>query len=485
MSLPKGLLVKISEYASCDAAALADLIARGEVTAAEVADAAARAVEAVNPQINAVVETWPPEDTPAPGSAPLAGVPFLIKDLGVAMAGKRSELGSRLAAGSVSPEDSYLMRRFREAGLVTIGRTTTPEMAYSTTTEPEFYGATRNPWSLDHSAGGSSGGSGAAVAAGIVPLAHATDAAGSIRVPASSNGLFGLKPTRGRVSQGPGADEVFSGLAVQGSLSRTVRDSAVLLDLIEGPEPGDPYFATRPDRPYATEVQLPPGRLRIAVLRKPWGGRPPTAPVSAALTETLRLLDSLGHHVEETPLDLGVSWEEFVLGNARMWTANLAPWIDSIAAATGRPVDETTLEPVTLASYRYGHQVTADEFVRALTIRNQVSRTFAQHFARYDLLLSPTLPEPPAPLGVYGEGADQLDGLAWLDRVLDRSPYTAAANVSGVPSMSVPLAEAEGLPLGMQFTAAFGREDLLFRLAGQLEQAAPWTHRKPPIRAAE
>lgn len=477
--------MKISEYASCDAVGLADLIARGEVTAAEVADAAARAVEAVDPQINAVVETWPPEDAPAPGSAPLAGVPFLIKDLGVAMAGKRSELGSRLAAGVVSPEDSFLMRRFRRAGLVTIGRTTTPEMAYSTTTEPEFYGATRNPWALDRSAGGSSGGSGAAVAAGIVPVAHATDAAGSIRVPASYNGLFGLKPTRGRISQGPGADEVFNGLAVQGSLSRTVRDSAVLLDLTEGPEPGDPYFAARPDRPYAEEAQLPPGRLRIAVLRHPWGGRPPTEPVSTALSETLRLLDSLGHEVEEASLALGVSWEEFVLGNARMWTANLAPWIDGIAAATGRPVDETTLEPVVLASYRYGRQVTADEFVRALAMRNQVSRTFAAHFEHYDLLLSPTLPEPPVALGVYGEGADHLDGRGWLDRILDRSPYTAAANVSGVPSMSVPLAEAGGLPVGMQFTAAFGREDLLFRLAGQLEQAAPWAHRKPPVRAGE
>ncbi|WP_275291070.1 amidase [Amycolatopsis sp. La24] len=483
MSLAKDVLVKISEYTSCDAVGLAELIARGEVTAAEVADAAARAVEAVNPQINAVVETWPPED--APGSAPLAGVPFLIKDLGVTMAGKRSELGSRLAAGAVSPEDSFLMRRFREAGLVTIGRTTTPEMAYSTTTEPEFYGATRNPWSPTRSAGGSSGGSGAAVATGIVPLAHATDAAGSIRVPASSNGLFGLKPTRGRISHGPGADEVFSGLAVQGSLSRSVRDSAVLLDLIEGPEPGDPYSAPRPERPYAAEVATDPGRLRIAVLRQPWGGRQPTEPVSAALSATMRLLESLGHEVEETQLALGVSWEEFVLGNARMWTANLAPWIDGIAAATGRPIDDTTLEPVTLASYRYGHRVTADEFVRALAIRNQVSRTFARHFARYDLLLSPTLAEPPVPLGAYGEDADKLDGLGWLARLLDRSPYTAAANVSGVPSMSVPLSEDEGLPIGMQFTAAFGREDLLFRLAGQLEQAAPWTHRKPPLWAAE
>ncbi|MFD2468752.1 amidase [Amycolatopsis silviterrae] len=477
--------MKISEYSSHDAVGLAELVARGEVTPAEVADAAARAVEAVNPQLNAVVETWPAEDHPAPGSAPLAGVPFLLKDIGVTMAGKRSELGSRLAAGSVAPEDSFLMRRFRRAGLVTIGRTASPELAYSTTTEPEFYGPTRNPWSPDRSAGGSSGGSGAAVAAGIVPIAHATDAAGSIRVPASCNGLFGLKPTRGRVSHGPGADEVFSGLAVQGSLSRTVRDSAVLLDLIEGPEPGDPYFAPRPDRPYAAEAKTDPGELRIAVLRQPWGGRHPTEPVSAAVSETAHLLESLGHNVDEVQLGLGVSWEEFVLGNARMWTANLAPWIDSIAAATGRPVDQTTLEPVVLASYRYGHQVTADEFVRALAMRNTVSRTLAAHFEHYDLLLSPTLPEPPVPLGTYGEGADHLDGHGWLNRLLDRSPYTAAANVSGVPSMSVPLATASELPIGMQFTAAFAREDLLFRLAGQLEQAAPWTHRKPPTWAAE
>jgi amidase len=485
LSPSKDVPVEISEYASFDAVGLAELIARGEVTPSEVADAAARAVEAVNPRINAVVETWPAEDHPAPGSAPLAGVPFLVKDLGVTMAGKRSELGSRLAEGSVASEDSFLMRRFRRAGLVTIGRTTTPELAYSTTTEPLFHGATHNPWAPDRSAGGSSGGSGAAVAAGIVPIAHATDAAGSIRVPASCTGVFGLKPTRGRVSHGPGADEIFNGLAVQGGVSRTVRDSAVLLDLIEGPEPGDPYYAARPGRPYAAEVRLDPGTLRVAVLRQPWGGRRPTGPVSAALSETARLLESLGHEVEEVALELGVPWEEFVLANARMWTANLAPWIDGIAAATGRSVDETTLEPVVLASYRYGHRVTADELVRALAMRNSVSRTFARHFERYDVLLSPTLPEPPVPLGTYGEGADQLDGLGWLDRLLDRSPYTAAANVSGVPSMSVPLAVDRGLPIGMQFTAAFGREDLLFRLAGQLEQAAPWAHRKPPVWAGE
>ncbi|WP_033287497.1 amidase [Amycolatopsis jejuensis] len=477
--------MKISEYVSCDAVGLAELVARREVTPAEVAGAAGRAVEAVNPRINAVVETWPAEDVPEPG--PLAGVPFLIKDLGITMAGKRSELGSRLAAGAVAAADSFLMRRFRRAGLVTIGRTTTPEMAYSTTTEPVHYGATRNPWSPDRSAGGSSGGSGAAVAAGIVPVAHATDAAGSIRIPASCNGLFGLKPTRGRVSMGPDVDEIFNGLAVQGCLSRTVRDSAVLLDQIQGAEPGDPYFAAPPERSYASEVTRAPGRLRIAVLSAPWGGRALTAPVSAALSGTVRLLESLGHDVSAPLLDLGVPWEEFVLGNARLWTANLATWIDDLAAAHHRPVDLTTLEPVVLTGYHYGHTVTGDEFVRALAMRNQVARTMAGHFGTHDVLLSPTLPELPVPLGTHADGAEDLDGLGWLDRLFDRSPFTAAANVAGVPSMSVPLAHdtPTGLPIGLQFTAASGREDVLFRLAGQLEEASPWRHRTPAVWAGE
>ncbi|MFD5698258.1 amidase [Streptomyces lasiicapitis] len=475
--------MRVTEYVRFDAVGLAELVAKGEVTPAEVQAAAREAARTVNPQINAIVETWPADDKPEPGSAPLAGVPFLIKDLGVSMAGRRLELGSRLAAGNVAAADSALMRRFRRAGLVTFGRTSTPELAYSIATEPALYGGTRNPWELERSAGGSSGGAGAAVAAGVVPIAHATDAAGSLRIPAAYNGLFGLKPTRGRVSMGPDADEIFSGLAVQASVSRTVRDSAALLDQISGPEAGDPYFAQQPSRPYAEEVTRHPGSLRIGVLTQAWGGRRTTAPVTEALSRTVRLLESLGHRVEEVKVDLGVDWEEFVLANARLMTANLTATIDGLAAAFGRPVDSSTLEPVTLASYHYGQRVSGAEFVSAFAIRNRVARSLGRYFDAHDILLTPTLPELPIPLGTYGEGAEALDGLGWIDRLNDRSPFTMAFNVAGTPAMSVPLtADTEtGLPIGMQFAAGYGLEDLLFRLAGQLEEASPWSDRTPTV----
>ncbi|MER0240537.1 amidase [Streptomyces sp. HSW2009] len=286
--------MQVSEYVRFDAVGLAELVAAGEVTADELQEVAHRALEAVNPQLNAVVESWEADAAPPPGSTPLAGVPFLVKDIGVLLAGRRSELGSRLAAGHVADADSALARRLRRAGLVVFGRTATPELAYSTTTEPVLYGATRNPWDLTRRAGGSSGGAGAAVAAGVGPIAHGTDAAGSIRIPAAYNGLFGLKPTRGRISVGPQFDEVFNGLAVQGCVSRTVRDSAALLDLVSGPEPGDPYVAPEPVRPYAREVGRPPGALRIGVVAQPWGGHRTSPPVAAALARTVHLLESRG-----------------------------------------------------------------------------------------------------------------------------------------------------------------------------------------------
>ncbi|MDJ1131273.1 amidase [Streptomyces iconiensis] len=479
--------MRISEYVSYDAVGLAELVAKGEVTPAELEAAAREAVRAVDPQINAVVETWESDDEPRPGSSPLAGVPFLIKDIAVSMAGRRMELGSRLAAGNVAAADSFLMRRFRRAGLVTFGRTATPEMAYSTTTEPLLYGATRNPWDLERSAGGSSGGAGAAVAAGVVPIAHGTDAAGSLRIPAAANGLFGLKPTRGRISMGPDFGEIFSGLAVQGSVSRTVRDSAVLLDQISGPEPGDPYFAPEPSRPYAEEVGRHPGSLRIGVLAQGWGGRRTTAPVADALSRTVRLLESLGHQVEEVEVGLGADWEEFVLANARLLAANLTALVDGLAAASGRPVDSSTLEPVTLTGYHYGQRVSGAQFATAMDLRNRVARSLARYFDAHDLLLTPTLPELPVPLGTYEEGAAELDGLGWVGRLTDRSPFTLAFNVAGTPAMSVPLtADAgTGLPIGMQFAAGYGLEDRLFRLAGQLEQASPWSGRTPAVWAGD
>ncbi|MGW5673912.1 amidase [Streptomyces sp. NPDC003860] len=475
--------MKVAEYVHFDAVGLAELMARGEVAPDEVEAAARRAAYVVDPHINAVVETWPTDDAPVPlaSSSPLAGVPFLIKDIAVFMAGRRMELGSRLAAGHTAEVDSALMRRFRRAGLVTFGRTSTPEMAYSNTTEPVLYGATHNPWDTRRSAGGSSGGAGAAVAAGVVPIAHATDAAGSIRIPAAHNGLFGLKPTRARVSAGPHFDEVFNGLAVHGSVSRSVRDSATLLDQVRGPEPGDPYVAPEPTLPYAQEVTRDPGSLRIGVLARAWGGHRTSPPVADALAGTVRLLESLGHRVTEAVVGLGVDWEEFVVANARQWTANLTASIDELATAFSRPIDSTTLEPPVLASYEYGRRVTGPELVAALAVRNRVARTLAGHFATYDVLLTPTTPGLPVPLGTHAEGADALDGLGWLRRLLDLAPFTAPFNVSGTPAMSVPAPPdpKTGLPIGMQFAAGYGLEGRLFRLAGQLEQASPWAERRP------
>lgn len=477
--------MQLHEYTSFDGLGLAQLLRDGHVSAAELHDAAVRACAAVNPRINAVVELWPADLTAidsAVSNAPFAGVPFLIKDVAVTMAGRRSEAGSRLGAGHVAPFDSHLMAQFRAAGLATFGRTSTPEMAFATTTEPVLYGATRNPWNLALSAGGSSGGAAAAVAAGIVPLAHATDAAGSIRVPAASTGLFGLKPSRGRVSNGPAMDEIFSGLGVQLGVSRTVRDSAALLDAVQGVMVGEPYVTSPPGHSWLSQVSQEPGQLRIGVQRAACNGAHPVAAVDAALQDTVRLLESLGHHVEEVQPALGVSWEAFVHANAGIWCANLVPWIDALAQDSGRAVSLETLEAATLACYRHGKMVSAVDFVAALDVRNTVTRHAGTVFGQHDVLLTPTMPDLPWQLGRYGEKEEQLDGVGWTARLFEHSPYTPLANVAGLPAMSVPLAMShEGLPIGMQFMAGYAKDGVLLRLAGQLERAAPWGQRRPSV----
>lgn len=374
------------------------------------------------------------------------------------------------------------MRHVHRAGLVTLGRTASPEMAFSTTTESVLYGPTRNPWNLDHSAGGSSGGSAAAVAAGIVPMAHATDAAGSIRVPAASTGLFGLKPTRGRVSNGPAMDEVFNGFGVQLGVSRSVRDSAALLDAVNHPDAGEPYFTAPPEQTFLSEVTRAPGKLRIGMMSQAWSGQRPSAEVAAATLAAAELCRQLGHDVEEARLEIGVSWEEFVHANAQIWCANLVGWIDGFAAATGRTAGLSTLEPSTLACYEYGRRALAPAFAGALDVRNRVSRAVADFFTRYDVLLTPTLPQTAQRIGVYTEETAHMDGLEWTGHVFRHSPDTPLFNVAGVPAMSVPLgSSADGLPIGVQFAAGFGQDGLLLRLAGQLEQAAPWAARIPPV----
>ena len=473
--------MNLNEYVTYDGIGLAQLVATGEVTSAELAELAIAAVQQVNPQINAVIEHWSP--TVTEGTGPLAGAPFLIKDLAITSAGRRVELGSRLAQGLVAESDSYLMQRFNAAGLATLGRTTTPEMAFSTETESVLQGPTRNPWDTRLSAGGSSGGSGAAVAAGIVPVAHATDAAGSIRVPASYNGLVGLKPTRGRASNGPALDEVFAGFGVQLGLSRTVRDSAALMDIVQGYAPGDPYYTAAPAEGFLAQVGRDPGRLRIGLLDTPWNGAALDPEITEATLALARELEALGHRVERVTAPLGTSWDSFVQANAHIWCATLVRWIDGLAAATSRPIDLSTLEPATLACYAYGLQARAVEFAGALEVRNLIARSVAGWFDDFDVLLTPTLPRLPHALDTYSRGAQTMDGLQWTARVFEHSPFTPVFNVAGTPAMSLPLAMSrqQGLPIGLQFAARFGAEEVLLRLAGQLEQALPWHERKPRI----
>jgi amidase len=473
--------MNLNEYATYDGIGLAQLVATGEVTSAELAELAIAAVQQINPQINAVIEHWSP--TVTEGAGPLAGVPFLIKDLAITSAGRRVELGSRLAQGLVAESDSYLMQRFNAAGLATLGRTTTPEMAFSTETESVLQGPTRNPWDTRLSAGGSSGGSGAAVAAGIVPIAHATDAAGSIRIPASYNGLVGLKPTRGRASNGPALDEVFAGFGVQLGLSRTVRDSAALMDIVQGYAPGDPYYTAAPAEGFLAQVGRDPGRLRIGLLDKPWNGAALDPEIAEATLAVARELEALGHRVEQVTAPLGTSWDSFVQANAHIWCATLVRWIDGLATTTSRPIDLSTLEPATLACYAYGLQARAVEFAGALEVRNLIARSVAGWFDDFDVLLTPTLPRLPHALDTYSRGAQTMDGLQWTARVFEHSPFTPVFNVAGTPAMSLPLAMSrqQGLPIGLQFAARFGAEEVLLRLAGQLEQALPWHERRPRI----
>ena len=480
-----GVPMNLSDYTSFDAVGLAELVEKNEVTPAEISSAAMQAFEAVNPDVQAVIECW--EGEKYNQSGPMSGVPMLVKDLGISVAGRLNELGSRIAAGYVSPGDSNLTVKMRQAGLVLMGRTTTPELAASVTTEPAFNGGTRNPWNTGHSAGGSSGGSAAAVAAGIVPAAHATDGGGSIRIPASVNGLFGLKPSRGRISMGPDIDEVWSGLAVHGFVSRTVRDSAALLDAVQGNLPGDPFIIDRSTPKLIGSVNTNPGKVRIGVMAHPLNGKRTSPEVISALEQTVKQLQALGHNVEDVLPDIGVSWEAFVELNARFWAANTAGWIDALASVSNRPVNTDTLEPSNLALWKLGHELTATDLVGAMHMRNAVTQKMGVFFGQYDMLLTPTLPDLPAELDTFNCDQHKMDGREWMHHVFGYSPFTALANVCGTPAMSVPLgiSASHRLPVGLQFFAGYNQERMLLRLAGQLERAHPWIVRKPDVWAGK
>jgi amidase len=476
------------DLAALDATAQAELVRRGDLTPRELVDAAIARLERLNLQLNAVIHPAL-ERARAAAAAPLPdgpfrGVPFLMKDIGGSEAGAPYHCGMRFLrdAGWTEREDAYLTRRFRGAGLISLGRTNTPELALMPTTEPEAYGATRNPWNLAHSAGGSSGGSASAVAAGIVSAAHASDGGGSIRGPASMCGLVGLKPTRGRNSFGPSLGERWSGFSAEFVVTRSVRDAAALLDVTAGAMPGDPYTAPPPPRPFATALASPPAALRVGILR----GAPrqvDTHPECvAAVDRTARLLSDLGHRVEEAHPP-ALDEPEHVLTYVAIVSANTARAIEAWGQRVGRPAGEADMEPLTWALAERGRGARATELLAAVESVHAFGRRLALWWdGGFDLLVTPTQAAPPPAIGYLRSTAAEP-----LLAFIRSAPYGACTlpfNMSGQPAISLPLHwTPEGLPIGVQLAAAFGREDLLLAVSAQLESAAPWSARRPPLHA--
>ncbi len=474
-----------------DATAQAELVSSGEASPAELVEAAIDRAEQVNPEINAIIHPLYEEarqkaagDLP---EGPFRGVPFLFKDLGAVLAGHPLHTGSRVLKefGLTAPFDSALGRRFADAGLVTIGKTNTPEWGILPTTEPVAYGPTRNPWDLGRSPGGSSGGSAAAVAAGIVPVAHANDGGGSIRIPASSNGLVGLKPSRARVSLAPYTGDSMSGLTVEFVVTRSVRDVARMLDWVEGPEPGDPYAALPPARPYADELDSGPGRLRIAMLTESLTGDGIDPEVVEATRRSAADLEALGHEIVEPDLSLAGGPIDLYQTFITRWAAGVAETAATVEIVVGRRLTPDDVEPLTWALIERGRRESGADYLFAVTQHQAMSRMIAAMYeggnggdGAIDLIMTPTLADVPPPLGTYDDsGPDPMTAMDYARRI---ATFTGAFNATGQPAISLPLQQsASGLPIGIQFVAPIWREDLLIRIASQLEQAHPWAGRRP------
>ena len=479
-----------TDLARLDACGQADLVRRGEASPVELVDAAIARIEAVNPAVNAVIhERFERARAEAAGplpDGPFRGVPFLLKDLAAHQAGEPHHGGLLVLQreGWIAPGDDHVTCRVRAAGLVVLGRTNTPELGTTISTEPESHGPTCNPWDLTRSAGGSSGGSGAAVAALMVPAAHASDGGGSIRIPASENGLVGLKPTRARVSQGPDIGDSWAGATVHGAVTRTVRDAAAVLDALAGGEPGDPYPAPPLPGPLADEVGRPPGRLRIGLLGRPLlPGIEPDPDCAAAVAAAGALLQGLGHEVTEGHPE-AMEEERFTDTFTTVVAASVALDLDGWAAEIGRELTVDDMEERNWLFAQLGRAITAPQYLAAVRWQQAWARRMAGWWAGaadrsgFDLLVCPVLNGPPPPLGWL---TDPVEGLGRLTGLMQ---YTAQFNVTGQPAASLPLHwNAEGLPIGVQLVAGFGREDLLIRIAAQLEVAAPWADRVPPTHA--
>jgi amidase len=467
-----------------DATAQADLVRRGEVSPRELAEAAIARIEAVNPQLDAVIRTrFDAARLEAEGDlpdGPFRGVPILFKDLGCTVAGEPTAFGLGPLRELPFRVTSYLAEQFRAAGFLALGRTNVPELGTTVTTEPRSFPPARNPWDPGHSTGGSSGGSAAAVAAGMVAVAHANDGGGSIRIPASECGLVGLKPTRGRVSQGPVTGEAWAGSTIDGAVTRTVRDAAGVLDVISKPMPGDPYYAPPLPRPLAAEVGADPGRLRIGVLDHPGAESYLDDPqCRAAVASVASLLEALGHHVEQSA-PAAMFEPEIPRHFNAVIAADTEATMRAFEMLLGRPIGEDEIEPRNVAYRRAGRELGAVAYLESRAWLGMWARRMADWWISHDLLLTPTLGAPPPQLGWFTAAGPEQEGT----RIASFIPYTPQFNMTGQPAISLPLHWTPGgLPVGVQLAAAYGREDILIRVASQLEQATPWSERHPPVHA--
>jgi amidase len=493
-------VLTFSEYDRMDAIQMAGLIKQRSLSAAEIIETAIARAEVVNVALNAVIFPLYEQaraQSKAPSDGPFAGVPFLIKDFGSRLAGTPHTSGSRALRSYIPDQDDELVSRWKRGGLIPLGKTNAPEFALMAVTEPDAHGPTRNPWDLARTPGGSSGGSAAAVAGGIVPVASAGDGGGSIRIPASCCGLFGLKPSRGRVPSGTLSGEAWQGASVEHVLTRSVRDSAALLDWEQGPDVGAPFHIPSPERPYLEELERGPGQLRVGYsVQHPLGGRVDDSCRDAVLSAAA-LLQRLGHIVEEValPFDGPALARDYFM----MYYGETGATLADLARTLGRPVRPDDVEPTTWLLGLLGRTFSAADFAASRRNWNVHARQMGRFHATYDLLLTPTMAVLPPLIGetaptpfeqrlmsVVGKlrlgRALQWSGLVERLAVdsLERTPYTQIANLTGLPAMSVPLYwSAEGLPIGVQFIAGFAGEGTLFRLAAQLEVAQPWFGRRP------
>lgn len=477
--------MKLREYLTFDGLGLAELIRRREATPREIGRCTVEAVEAVNPRINAVIELYADaidglEERPGP--APFCGLPTLTKDFPIE-SGRPAEFGSVFARGFKAAFDYAFWTKLKAGGLANIGRTTTSEFGLAAATESSLYGATRNPWDPDRGVAGSSGGAAAAVASGIVPLAQGADGGGSIRTPSAFCGTVGLKPSRGRVSGAPESNAPLLGLATSFMLTRSVRDTAALLDLAWGAIPGDAYEVIRPDASYSRAIERPPERLHVALCTTSWSGYPLETQVTATVNEVGRRLEQLGHVVEEATPQF--AYQPYLDAQKVIWAAFTAQSLDELSAILRRPIDESGLQQTTLAVYHYGKSLDAARLIAALATYDQVTRAVGEFLARFDILVTPTCPTTPEKIGTYDPDRAGRTIETVFDDLAPKETFTALFNATGSPAMSLPLGwTTSGLPIGVQLISSFGREDLLLRLAAVLEAEYGWARRRPPVHAS-